>query len=382
MSDNPSESTRKLIPSMKPFFPEQDIKELSKGFEDILRSGQLTSGKYTKEFEEAFARYIGVKHAIAANSGTATLQMIYTALDVRGKEVITPTNTYIATSNAVIFSGGKPVLADIDASSLCIDVEDAFSKVTKNTKVMVVVHIAGLIHPRIDEIRERCDKQGIILVEDAAHAHGAAIGNRKAGSLSRAASFSFYPAKPMTTMEGGMVTTDDDQIDQVSRELRNHGKGPNGLHVKVGFNWRMVEINSLIGLQQLRRLDEILEKKAKIAKVYESALADQELMSLIKVPDGTRHSYYKYPVTLAKSVNVEKVQLTLKNKYRVENGTIYYPPCHLEPVYRELFGYKPGDMPVSEDVLKRTVALPIYADMDPQDASYAAESLIAAIKES
>ena len=367
---------------MKPFFPEQDIKELSKGFEDILRSGQLTSGKYTKEFEEAFARYIGVKHAIAANSGTATLQMIYTALDVRGKEVITPTNTYIATSNAVIFSGGKPVLADIDASSLCIDVEDAFSKVTKNTKVMVVVHIAGLIHPRIDEIRERCDKQGIILVEDAAHAHGAAIGNRKAGSLSRAASFSFYPAKPMTTMEGGMVTTDDDQIDQVSRELRNHGKGPNGLHVKVGFNWRMVEINSLIGLQQLRRLDEILEKKAKIAKVYESALADQELMSLIKVPDGTRHSYYKYPVTLAKSVNVEKVQLTLKNKYRVENGTIYYPPCHLEPVYRELFGYKPGDMPVSEDVLKRTVALPIYADMDPQDASYAAESLIAAIKES
>src|ERR1700733_298084 len=213
----------KTFPSGKPYFLEEDIEEISEGLKEILHSGKMTLSKYTLEFETEFAKYIGVKHAIAANSGTCTLEMIYRSVGVEGKEIITPTNTFIATSNAVIYAGGKPVLADMDADSLGINVEDAFSKVTDKTKAMVVVHIAGLIHPRIDEIRERCEEKGITLIEDAAHAHGATRDGKKAGSLSYAGSFSFYPSKVITSFEGGMITTDDDNLDALARQMRNHG---------------------------------------------------------------------------------------------------------------------------------------------------------------
>jgi perosamine synthetase len=374
---------KKIVPSMKPYFPEEDIQEVLRGCEEILRSGRLTLGKYTTQFEKEFANYVGVRHAIAANSGTSTLEMIYRSIEISGREVITPTNTHIATSNAVIFSGGAPVLADADEQTLCIDIEDAFSKVTPKTKAMVVVHVAGLILPEIDSVRRKCDELGIILIEDAAHAHGATIDGRKAGSLSKAGSFSFYPAKVITTIEGGMVTTDDDEIDRISRELRNHGSDPKtGLQVRLGYNWRMSEMHSLIGLVQLRRIHEILSGKRRVASVYHEALADSKLARPIKVPPNIEHSYYKFPVVISKSVDVDAVRNRMKEQYGIETGSIYYPPCHMMPVYRQRFGAKFGDLSTSEDVLRRTVAIPIYAQLEDEDARYVAESLLAAVKHS
>ena len=365
----------KKVPSMKPFFPEEDITEMLSGFETILRSGKLTLGDYTKQFEKEFATYIGTRYAIAANSGTSTLEMIYRSIGIQGKEVITPTNTHIATSNAVIFSGGKPVLADIESDTLCIDVEDAFSKVGGNTKAMVVVHIAGLVHPKIDEIRKRCDEEGIILIEDAAHAHGATISGRKAGSLSTAASFSFYPAKVITSIEGGMVTTDDPKISETSRELRNHGSDSRGLQVRLGYNWRMSEVHSLVGLVQLRRIEEIIQSKNHIATVYHEELGKSNFLQMVEVPQKIRHSYYKFPVILQKGLDPSAIQRQLKAKFGIETGNIYYPPCHLQPIYRELYPDLFGKLPVSEDVLPRTITLPIYADMSTEDSGYVAHSL-------
>ncbi len=365
---------------MRPFFQEADLEEMLSGFEKILRSGKLTLGGYTTDFENKFAKYIGTSQAIAANSGTSSLEMIYRAIGISGKEVITPTNTHIATSNAVLFAGGKPILADIEADTLCMDVEDAFSKVNENTKAMVVVHLAGLVHPRIYEIQQRCRERGITLIEDAAHAHGATIDGKKAGSLSDAASFSFYPAKVVTSVEGGMVTTDDESISESSRQMRNHGSDSSGLQVRLGYNWRMSELHALVGLIQLRRIEEIVEKKNQIASIYNEELADNQLIYTTRVPPNIRHSYYKFPVTLSRGQDVAKIQERLKQQYRIETGSIYYPPCHLQPIYRSLFPDLAGKLPVSEDVLARTIALPIYAGMDPEDAKYVARSLVETVQ--
>ena len=374
---------KKVVPSMKPYFPEEDLQEILKGTEEILRSGRLTLGPYTSEFETEFAKYVGVRHAIAANSGTSTLEMIYRAIKVESKQVITPTNTHIATSNAVLFAGGQPVLSDIEEETLCMDLEDAFSKVTDETVALVVVHVAGLVHPRIDQIARRCKELGITLIEDAAHAHGATIDGRKAGSLSEAGSFSFYPAKVMTSIEGGMITTNDDEVARIARELRNHGSDPTtGLQVRLGYNWRMSEIHSLIGLTQLRRIEYLVSQKHRVASIYKSILADNNLLSPIAVPSNIRHSYYKYPVVLTRGVDMEEVRQLMKKEFGIETGSIYYPPCHLEPIYRKMFGGRFGDLSTSEDVLARTIALPIYVDLDDDTAKYVAESLIASVKKS
>jgi dTDP-4-amino-4,6-dideoxygalactose transaminase len=368
------------IPSMSPFFTDEDIQELLSGFEQILRSGKLTLGKYTAEFEEKFAKYVGVKYAVATNSGTSSLEAIYRSLGIEGKEVITPTNTHIATSNAVIFAGGIPVLTDIDEESLCMSFEDLRSKIGNKTKAVVVVHVAGLIHPRFDDFRELCNEKEIFLIEDAAHAHGASKNGKRAGSLGKAGSFSFYPAKVITTIEGGMITTDDEELAKTARELRNHGSNSSGLQVRLGNNWRMSEIHSLIGLVQLNRIDEIIYLKRRIATEYEKYLADEKDITLLKVPSDTTHSYYKYPVILnRKGIPREKVQSIMKKKFGIETGTIYYPPCHLQPVYREMFPNLHGSLPVAEDVLNRTISLPIFASMTEEQAEYVSKSLMEAI---
>jgi perosamine synthetase len=368
------------IPSMSPFFTDEDIQELLSGFEQILRSGKLTLGKYTAEFEEKFAKYVGVKYAVATNSGTSSLEAIYRSLGIEGKEVITPTNTHIATSNAVIFAGGIPVLTDIDEESLCMSFEDLRSKIGNKTKAVVVVHVAGLIHPRFDDFRELCNEKEIFLIEDAAHAHGASKNGKRAGSLGKAGSFSFYPAKVITTIEGGMITTDDEELAKTARELRNHGSNSSGLQVRLGNNWRMSEIHSLIGLVQLNRIDEIIYLKRRIATEYEKYLADEKDITLLKVPSDTTHSYYKYPVILnRKVIPREKVQSIMKKKFGIETGTIYYPPCHLQPVYREMFPNLHGSLPVAEDVLNRTISLPIFASMTEEQAEYVSKSLMEAI---
>jgi perosamine synthetase len=370
-----SSTGKRTIASMRPYFPQEDIEEMTSGFEKILRSGRLTLGSYATEFEKQFASYVGTRFAIAANSGTSTLEMIYRSIGIEGKEVVTPTNTHIATSNAVIFAGGKPVLADIEQDTLCLDVEDAFSKVNRNTKAMVVVHLAGLIHPKIDEIRKRCEEQEILLIEDAAHAHGATIDGRKAGSLGHAASFSFYPAKVVTSVEGGMVTTNDQNISYISKELRNHGSDSSGLQVRLGYNWRMSEVHSLVGLVQLRRIEEIVANKNMIASTYITELGGVRGVRTIRVPPNIRHSYYKFPIILDRGKNVRQIQYTLKIKFGIETGSIYYPPCHLQPIYKELYPELSGTMPVSEDVLARTISIPIQAGMSVEDATYVAQSL-------
>lgn len=369
---------QKAIPPVKPYFPIEDIEELKEHVSKILQSGMLTLHKYTKEFEDQFAKICGVKHAIAVNSGTSALEIVLRALKVKaGDEVLVPTNTFTASAATVIFAGAKPKFTDINSETLCIDVENVQKNLTPKTKAVIAVHIGGLVCPEIEEIRELCQDEKLFLIEDAAHAHGSKINNKPAGALGDAGCFSFYPTKVMTTGEGGMITTDNDEIAEKARILRDQGKENfnSNIVVELGYNWRLPEINAAIGLTQLKRLPEIIEKRNLIAKYYDETLEKTDGIKPLKTPSNILNNYYKYVAFLDESLDREK----LKEKLRAEgvkcSGEVYWPPLHLQPVYKRLLGTKEGDFPNAENSCKRMMCLPLYAQMTIEDAQYVIEKL-------
>jgi len=363
------------IRSASPFFDEESIRMILKDVELALRSGHLTDGPNVKDFEERFAEYVRVKHAIAVNSGTSALEIALRHFELKGREVIVPTNTFVATPNSVLFAGGKPAFADIREDTLCIDPEDVERKISSKTAGIIVVHIAGLICPQMDELTELCEDRGLFLLEDAAHAHGALTDRKKAGALADAGCFSFYPTKVMTTGEGGMITTDDSSLAEDARCMSTHGQDSKRLMVKLGHNWRMSEVAAIIGKHQLETLEKFVLKRNEIAKHYATALAKIEGISLFKTPANMRHSYYKYPVKLSDNIDREKLASVLEKKFGIETGNVYYPPCHLHPFYKENFGTLEGDLPTAEKVLQRVLCLPMHVGITKKDVRYIAEVL-------
>jgi len=380
-------SEKNEIPSARPLFDESSIKSILKDVEEILRSGLLaesTPGSrspYVKKFEEMFADYVGTKEAIAVSCGTAAIEIPLRYFDIKGGEVIVPTNTFIASANAVLYAGGKPVLSDIKSETLCIDPDDAQSRITSKTRGIMVVHIAGLVCPQIHELREICQDHRLFLIEDAAHGHGATINGKKAGSLGDVGSFSFFPTKVMTTCEGGMITTDDLDLARMARRMRNHGRHEKtGLVVTLGYNWLMDEIGAVIGIHQLEQLENFVQRRNDIAKKYNKGLQEIEGAEPVFTPSNIRNSYYKYPVYLDERVDPSRLTQFLKSEYHVNIGNIYYPPCHLMPLYKEMFGYKGRELPISEQVLKRVITLPMHVQMTDTDINRVLEGLATGIK--
>jgi perosamine synthetase len=371
----------KIIRSASPFFDEGSIQAILKETEPVLRSGVLTDGPQAVEFEAEFAHFCGTKHAVAVNSGTAALEIVLRHFGVSGKEVIVPTNTFVATPNAVIFAGGKPVFADIHPDTLCIDHQDVEKKLTPKTAGVIVVHIAGLPCPQMPQLKRLCKDRGLFLLEDAAHAHGAMLDGKKAGALSDAGCFSFYPTKVMTSGEGGMIVTDDAELAAQARCMRSHGQNSSRQMVRLGYNWRLNEVAAVIGKHQLRQLETFVKKRNAIAQSYNRLLKDTVGVSLFPVPANIRHSYYKYPLKLDSQIDAAKIGSALKEQYGVETGNIYYPPCHLHPFYRENFGTKEGDLPVSEAVLKSVLCLPMHPAVTEENTAYVAEALTACLSE-
>jgi dTDP-4-amino-4,6-dideoxygalactose transaminase len=367
-----------VVPPVKPYFPKEDIEQVKNDVEKILQSGMLTLHTYTREFENQFAKLCGVKHAIAVNSGTSALEITLRAMALKPRdEVLVPTNTFSATAAAVIFAGARPKLTDIDPKSLCVDVENVRKNTTSKTRGVIAVHIGGLICPEIERIRELCQEKDLLLIEDAAHAQGSSINRKSAGSLGDAGCFSFYPTKVMTTGEGGMITTNNDRIAEEARILRDQGKENfnSNIIIELGYNWRLPEINAAIGLVQLKRLNEIIEKRNKIAEYYDRELEKLSKIAPLKTPPNILNNYYKHVAFVKKGVDREK----LKEKLRAEgvrcSGEVYWPPLHLEPVYKQMLGTKEGDFPLAEDACKRMICLPLYAQMTKEDEQYVIEKL-------
>jgi len=366
------------IPPVKMYFPSEDIEQIKSDVERILKSGMLTMGEYTQKFEKEFAKLCGVKNAIAVNSGTSALEIVLRSGDLKSRdEVIIPTNTFTATAATAFFAGGKPVLSDINPETLCLDAENLGRYLTGKTKAVVVVHIGGLVCPDIERIREVCDDRQLLLFEDAAHAQGSTINGRYAGSLGNAGCFSFYPTKVMTTGEGGMITTNDNDAAEKARVLRDQGK--ESFHssriVKLGYNWRMTEISAAIGLVQLKRLPEMIEKRNEIAEYYDQGLNKMDGIKPLKKYPNIVNNYYKYTAFLSSGVDRDEFKRKLAEKGVICGGEVYWPPLHLQPVYQELLGTKEGDFPAAENACKRMVCLPMFSQLTREEAEYIIEKV-------
>lgn len=362
-----------VVPPVKPFFPPDDINHILKDVEKILQSGMLTLGTYTKDFETEYAKVCEVQYAIAVNSGTSALEIALRAIGLeKGDEVLVPTNTFPATATAVVFAGGKPIFTDVDPDSLCINLENTQRYVTPKTKGVIAVHIGGLICPEIKEIQKMCRDFNLFLIEDAAHAHGSKLEGQSAGSFGNAGCFSFYPTKVMTTCEGGMITTNSDELAAKAKILRDQGKEnfQSNIIVELGYNWRMNEISAAIGLIQLRKLPEMIEKRNKIAKYYDYELSKIDGIKPLDKPQNALHNYYKYVALLDQGIGREKFKERLRAEGVRCGGEVYWPPLHLQPIYQKLLRTRKGDFPIAEDVCSRMVALPMYTQMTLEETEY------------
>jgi len=364
------------IPFAKPYFDDEDLKEIASRIMDVLRSGWLTSGPKTQEFEKQFASYIGAPYSVAVNSCTAALHSILLGLGVKeGDEVLVPSDTFVATANAALYVGAKPVLVDSDPETFNISPDDVQNKVSKKTKAIIVVHLAG--NPcDMKEINEIAEDHKVSVIEDAAHAHGSKCGNSYCGTLSSAAAFSFYPTKVMTCGEGGMVTTNDSKLADKVKMIRNHGRaayGPAEI-VELGFNYRMTDIHAVIGLVQLKHLSEYVKRRNSLAELYAGQLAKIGWVKPQEVRDGNLCSYYVYNVKLEDDAPITRDELASKLNQKGIGTSILYHPIHLQPFYSKLYK-KASAFPVAKELGEKTIALPMHNNLSAEDV----KNVVAAI---
>ena len=367
---------RKKIGGARPYFHDEDVPELLLRLENIIRGGRLIFGENTREFEDSFREHAGTKHAVTVNSCTTALEIVMRFFKVKGREVIVPTNTFASCVKAIMYAGGIPVLADMDSETFCLDTEDVIGRINSNTAGIIVVHIAGLIYPEIDRLREVCRERGVFLIEDPSHAHGARIDERPAGGLTDAACFSFYPTKVMTTGTGGMITTDDAELAAYARSVRHHGQGESlESIVNMGNDWCMDEMSAALGVYQLKRLEENVAHRNRVVEWYRRELKEVDWITVPLYPENLRHAYYKFPVMLAEGIDKKKLRQIMLDEYQIELGSIYDPPCHLHPVFQKELGCYEGMFPRAEAVLRRQVCLPVHAAVSEDDVSRVVSAL-------
>lgn len=369
-----AERDRKVPAAKIQFFPEDRV-WIAQRIQEVLSTGQLTLGKYGTEFEQKFAQFCGIRHAIAVNSGTCALEIILRCLGVEGKDVLVPTNTFFATAAAVIHAGGRPVFVDMDPESFAVRSEDLDKHLTSNTAGLIVVHIGGLVSRRMPELQDWATRKGLWLAEDAAHAHGSSYKDIRAGAFGIAGSFSFYPTKVMTSGEGGMIVTNDDRIAEEARIYRDQGKASftQNAHIRMGYNWRMSEPHAIIGLKHLERLPAMIDDRQEIASVYDRELRCFKSLTTVKVPAQGVCNYYKYLVVLKQKQDRKALKALLREKYGVSlAGEVYEEPLHKQPVFE---AYTSGALPVSEDYCGRHLCLPVFSGMEEADAHHVIRAL-------
>ena len=376
------------IPLSKP-----DITDLErKAVLNVLKTPNLSLGPKLKEFEEKIAQYIGVKYAVGVNSGTSALHLIIRALSIKdGDEVITTPFSFIASANCILFERAKPVFVDIDEKTLNIDPSKIEEKITKKTKAILAVDVFG--HPaEWDEILKIAKKYKLKVIEDSAEALGSEYGSvdspqakgKKCGSFGEAAIFGFYPNKQITTGEGGVVVTNNRGIAELCCSMRDQGRQKGGgwhFYPRLGYNYRLSDINCALGVAQMNRIKEILEKREKVANMYNERLRDFSELEIPYISPNIKMSWFVYVVRLNKKYSQKDRDKIIKEMSKRGIQTSNYFPCiHLQPFYRKMFGYKSGDFPIAESVSQRTIALPFYNNLKEEEINYVVKNLKEIIK--
>src|SRR5215475_8099503 len=372
-----------LLPYGHQTIDENDIEAVVK----ILRSEWITTGPTVREFEEAFAAYVGARHGVSFSSGTAALHGTAFAAGLGpGTEGITTPMTFCATANCIVYQGGTPIFADVCNDTLNIDPEEVARRITRNTKAVLPVDFAG--QPAdLDAILSLADRHGLIVIEDASHALGAEYRRRRVGSISHMTVFSFHPVKHVTTGEGGMVTTDDPDLADRLRLFRNHGIRSDARArqatgqwyyemVALGYNYRLTDIGSALGLAQLQKLEGNIDRRRQIALRYTTAFSLLPgVIPPVERPDVVS-SWHLYPIRL----DLPRLRLTRAEVFaalRAENigVNVHYIPVHYHPYYRERFGYKGGEYLRAEAAYDSLISLPMFHAMTDHDV----EDVIAAV---
>lgn len=352
----------------EPNIEEEDAKAMYQA----VKENRLSSGKYVEEFENEFAKYVGVKEAIAVNSGTAAIHLPLESLNLNAGEVITTSFTFAATSNVIVLQNMKPVFVDIEPETYNIDPKKIEAAITTKTKAIMPIHYGGQC-AEMDEINEIAGKHNIHVIEDAAPALGGIYKNRKAGTLSKISGFSFFPDKSITTGEGGMVTTNDSDLAEKCRILRKNGASKRYYHDYIGWNFRMPDPNAALGKSQLKRIEKIIKLKNEKADYYREKLQNIDGIVPPLVKNYNRHTFMLYSILTKNNSQRQKI-ITELNKKGIETR-INFPPVHLQPVYAKRFNFKVNSLPVTEDIANRILGLPIFIKMTNEQQDIITESI-------
>ena len=372
--------TETRVPLSRPYLDEREEELVL----DVLRSGRLSLGPAIERFEELFAERVGAPYAAAVSSGTAGLHMLCHIAGVQeGDEVITSPVSFVATANCFIFEGGRPVFADVDPGTLNLDPAAVEAAVTERTKGIVVVDMFG--YPcELDELRAIADRHGLWLIDDSCEALGAEYKGRTIGSHGPSSVFGFYPNKQMTTGEGGVVTTHSEEERDLLVSLRNQGRSYDSRwfhHPRLGFNYRLTDLQAALGIAQLEKLDKMLAMRSDVAARYAELLAGVEGVEPPHGDDAEHaRSWFVYVVKVAPGIDRDAVIERLAAQ-GVEAG-LYVPAVHLQPYLRERYGFAEGMCPVAEDACSRTLALPFFPQLEAGDQELVVEALQEAVAQS
>jgi len=364
---------------------EEDIQEVIK----IIKGNWITMGPKTREFEAAICKYVNCKCGVAVNSGTSALDIAVASLGLKDGEVITTPFTFVATSNAILFNGLMPVFADIKSDTFNINAEEMKKKITERTKAVIYVDYAG--QPcDIKEIKEIAEDNNLYLIEDAAHALGAEYNGEKVGGFADITIFSFHPVKHITTGEGGISVTNSEKLERKMRMLRNHGidkdteerYGPDATWAYdmklLGRNYRITDFQAALGISQLKRIESFIKRRQQITKIYNETFEEIPKVTTQHVKPNVRHVWHLYPILLDDDIDRDKFIRLMREKNIGVN--VHYIPVYRHDYYRDL-GYDQKSFPVSENIFRRIVTLPLFPRMTDGDVLDVIEAVKETIQE-
>jgi UDP-4-amino-4,6-dideoxy-N-acetyl-beta-L-altrosamine transaminase len=371
----------KFIPYGHQWIDDDDIEEVVK----VLRSDWITTGPKIEEFENALCRYIGCKYAVTVNSGTSALDIAVQSLNLPdGSEVITTPFTFVATSNAILYNNLKPVFADICSDTFNIDPDEIRKKLSRDTRAIIYVDYAGQPGD-IKAIKEIADEFDLYLIEDASHAIGAEYEGTKVGNFADLTIFSFHPVKHITTGEGGAVVTGDEELYERLLLLRNHGidkdardrYGPDASWAYdmkyLGRNYRITDFQAALGISQLKKLDGFIEKRSELTSMYDELLSDVDAVRLPVVRGNVKHAWHLYTILLDESIGRDEFFKYMRAANIGVN--VHYIPVYRHSYYVANFGFDNNNFPVTEDVFKRIITLPLFPGMESDQLKYVTETI-------
>jgi len=372
MMNDKKENNKIQIPLARPNFGETEPKVAF----DVVKSRWLIFGPKVKELEAKFAKMMDAKHAIAINSGSSALYVAYKALGIGpGDEVIVPNMTFISTASAVSLLGATPVFADINMENYCMDPKDIEKRITSNTKAIAPVHYAG--HSAdMDEIKEIAKKHDLKIVEDAAEAHLSEYKGSKVGTIGDIGIFSFTPSKPMTTGEGGMIVTNDDELAKMCRLLIDFGDTDKFKWDYLGFNFRLPEVMGAIGLEQLGKLEGFIEKRREIAKEYSEGLSKIKGVIVPKYRDIKDINFQVYTIRFEiDDLDLTRDEIIVELQKKGVSTRLYYPPLHNQKVFGDLPKMPDSDYPNTLDYCRSALCLPMFTEMTSEQIKYTVEAI-------